>query len=299
MSGRALGRTGSSGAGRRQLPCSVTLRAASPVPAGLPPAGYHRPVNRAAVGTLAWELRTGGRLDRLDRVRLLASALQARLARRLRALGRPAYAREARRVASIDIDGLRIPDTRAAREALAACHEASPDFLVNHCLRTYLFGALLARGLRYDEELLYAASLLHDLGLTAATSRHDADTGCFAVAGARQAHDLSVRWDWSNPRRDRLREAITLHLNVTVPPRQGAEAHLLHAGAAADVVGARFREIPSDHVGAVLAAHPRAGFKEGLRERMRIEARLRPDGRTAFLARHGFFAMIERAPFAD
>lgn len=253
----------------------------------------------AAVGTLAWELRTGGRLKRLDRVRLLASALQVRLTRRLRAMGLAAYAREAQHVASTDIDRLRVPDTRSARAALAACQEASPDFLLHHCLRTYVFGALLARGLRYDEELFYAASLLHDLGLTGAASRHDADTGCFAVAGARQAHDLSAQWDWSNSRRNGLREAITLHLNVTVPPRQGAEAHLLHAGAAADVIGARLREIPPDRVAAVLRAHPRAGFKDGLRERMRNEARLRPDGRTAFLVRHGFLGMIERAPFED
>jgi hypothetical protein len=73
----------------------------------------------------------------------------------------------------------------------------------------------------------------------------------------------------------------------------------LHAGAAADVVGARLREIPLDRVAAVLRAHPRAGLKGRLGERMREEARLRPDGRIAFLARHGFFAMIARAPFED
>lgn len=52
------------------------------------------------------------------------------------------------------------------REATELMREISEPFLYNHCLRTFVFGDLLGQSanLKYDRELLYLGSLLHDLG---------------------------------------------------------------------------------------------------------------------------------------
>ncbi len=66
------------------------------------------------------------------------------------------------------VAGIRIVDTRIAKAADGLSQSVSARYLYNHAMRTYLFGALIGRaeGLTFDEELLYLASVLHDLGLT-------------------------------------------------------------------------------------------------------------------------------------
>ncbi|WP_237570429.1 HD domain-containing protein [Mycolicibacterium lacusdiani] len=65
-----------------------------------------------------------------------------------------------------------LPDSDICSAAMALTHDVSPAFLTNHCVRSYLFGRELAaaRGLRgsadFDDEALFLACLLHDLGLT-------------------------------------------------------------------------------------------------------------------------------------
>ncbi len=46
--------------------------------------------------------------------------------------------------------------------------------------------------------------------------------------------------------------------------KHGVEAHLLHAGAAFDVVGARYGDIAAGTRDEVLTRHPRAEAKRGL-----------------------------------
>ena len=47
----------------------------------------------------------------------------------------------------------------------------SPQFICNHCVRTYVFGSLAVRSIGrsiIDEEIAFCAALLHDLGLVPA-----------------------------------------------------------------------------------------------------------------------------------
>src|SRR5882762_5827854 len=66
------------------------------------------------------------------------------------------------------IAGVRIVDSELARTATALARGASPPYLFNNALRTFLFVSLIGRalGLKWDDEVLYRASMLHDLGLT-------------------------------------------------------------------------------------------------------------------------------------
>lgn len=204
--------------------------------------------------------------------------------------------------AVLDVDGYRPPDTAAAREAEELCRQASSPALEAHCHRCHLWGVLIGReeGVDCDEEILYIASLTHDLGLTEAYRGHDPQAACFSLDSASACGELVGRHGWDPGRSGAAQEAITLHLNAHVPPSQGAEAYLLQLGAAIDVTGYRFGDVDRSTRAAVLARHPRHGMKAefcGLMDREVVE---HPDSRPAFFTKRlGFKGMIERAPFDE
>ena len=67
--------------------------------------------------------------------------------------------------------GVRIPDTPLAKAAVDLLEATSPQFICNHCVRTYVFGNLAVRSIGrsiIDEEIAFCGALLHDLGLVPA-----------------------------------------------------------------------------------------------------------------------------------
>jgi hypothetical protein len=160
--------------------------------------------------------------------------------------------------ASRVVAGIRMVDTRIAKAADDLSRSVSPRYLYNHAMRTYLFGALIGRaaGLTFDEELLYLASILHDLGLT----ERFIGAKPFEIEGALAAETflrgqglpaskIAVVWD-----------GIAMHPLAISQYRQ-PEIKLVASGAAADVVGAGLDKIlPADR-DVVLQAFPRLGFK--------------------------------------
>ena len=195
----------------------------------------------------------------------------------------------------------RPPDSRLAREAEELCRELSSRSLLNHCMRTYLWAALLGGRdhLSYDEELLFVACALHDLGLTDAWVDVPRRARCFAVEGAFEAADWAVDHGCDGERSRRIADAISLHVNPRVEVEQGVEAHLLTAGAAFDVIGARFREVGPALAGAGVERYPRFGFKREMDDRSRRAARRGPKTRVALAYRFGFGRLIAGAPFAE
>lgn len=248
------------------------------------------------VGGAEWAAQ-GGALRRQDRIRLMGQALLARVAmlpERLRlqlGFGDSAAHR-------IDLEAICLPDSPAALRASEHSQQLSAAWLFNHCVRTYVWGALLAQvdRIQFDQELLFVACALHDLGLTATHSCRESGCECFAVEGARAAQRFVTQLDWEAERSDRLAEAISLHLNVRVGLEQGAEAHLLHEGAALDVIGARIRHVGSKSVVSTLERYPRLGFKDEMVMAMQEQSRIRPRSRAAMLVGLGFNHMIRSAP---
>ena len=114
------------------------------------------------IGTLAWAERTGGILSRRERISLLSDAIGLQM-RTLPGQTRALLGRTNSRAFSVDPDRLRVPDTMIAREAEALCSEVYPQALLNHCLRSYAWGTILAErdGLEHDSEILYVTCLLH------------------------------------------------------------------------------------------------------------------------------------------
>ena len=252
-----------------------------------------------SVGTKGWAA-LGGALRRRDRVRLAGQALLSQVAALPASLRIRLGFRDAA-TARIDLGAIRLPDSATALRAFEHARALSEPWLFNHCLRTYTWAAMIAQldQITFDQELLFVASALHDLGLTDSHNCKDPSCTCFAVEGARAAHNFVAAIGWDNERCDRLAEAISLHLNVSVGLGHGPEAHLLHEGAALDVIGARLRQIGPKAASAALEEYPRLGFKEHMVVSMKEQARARPGSRAAFLAGLGFVGLIRSAQLED
>jgi HD domain len=244
------------------------------------------------VGTWQWAQETGGSLRGTDRIRLLGQGVAARLARI------PSQWRSSILGENASLTLPRPPDSALAREADERVRELSSPALYGHCLRTWAFAALFAQrdGVKHDEELLYLACVLHDLGLTKEHWGGDPHAKCFAVEGARAAHAFVLGHGASDERARGIAEAISLHLNVTVPARLGAEAHLLSKGVSLDVVGRRLHQIPPPTTRSVNERWPRDGCARELAVSTTKQAHLRPQSRSALLQKLGFVKLIERNP---
>ena len=262
-----------------------------------PPRGV-APSTGASFGTLAWAEAGGGRLSRLERRREIARAMLVSL-RTAPAQVRQRLGLRNPRAFGVDVDSVPIPDSRIAKEAEELCREASTPMLVNHCFRSYLWGAMLGRhdGLRPDPELLYVAAMLHDLALTE-RFRDDAPMPCFAARAGIVARDWAEQRGWPTDRCATLADAVCLHLNARVPAIHGPEAQLLQAGAGVDVIGLRSWELTPDTVAAVVERYPRHDMKKSSYHLFKSESR--PGTRTRLLDRWLMFGtLVRHAPFDD
>lgn len=93
-------------------------------------------------------------------------------------------------------------------------------------------------------------------------------------------------------------DAISLHLNASVPAHHGAEAQLLQAGAGLDVIGLRHWELAPETVAAVVGRYPRNSMKATGYANFKAEAR--PGTRTQLLDRWLLFGQLTRhSQFAE
>ena len=245
------------------------------------------------VGTWEWALETEGSLRRQDRIRLIGQGVSAQLERipsqwRSKIFGEHA--------------SLRLPDPpdRAhARDAEERVSELTSPALYGHCSRTWAFAELFSQRdrVKHDAELLYLACLLHDLGLTEKHWGRDTHAKCFAVEERpRGTHALVCAGGASEERARKVAEAISLHLNVNVPPRLGAEAHLLSMGVSLDVVGRRLHQIAPPATLEVNERWPRDGFASELTASTIKQAQMRPGSRSGLLHRLGFVKLVDGNP---
>lgn len=242
--------------------------------------------DKPELGSLDWAVRTDGlvtsRHDRAQLVaqfaRLLADRIPKRIAAR-RNLG-------ARPRATFDVADLQVPGTRAAKEAEKHLADTLDPVWEYHSYRTYAWAYVLGRhdGLEFDEEVLYVASLLHDLGL--ADSNQAVRQRCFSLPAAEQATALARRCGWDSRREYLIGDVITRHVNLWIPPRSQPEAYLLHLGTKLDVVGLRYYDLAPQVVDDVLERYPRLGFKSVFRPKMRAHGAAVPDSRAGFYAQH-------------
>ncbi|MES1170969.1 MAG: HD domain-containing protein [Actinomycetota bacterium] len=187
---------------------------------------------------------------------------------------------------AVDVDALVAPPTLVAALALEVAREwCSPD-LLNHSLRSWVWASTLgdARGLSYDPELLFVASLLHDIGVTEEFDSHSVP---FETAGGAVGWVFASGAGWPPERRTRVLEVIERHMWVEVDPATDVEGHLLEVATSLDVAGVGADQWSEDLLRAVTNALPRGDFSESFAASIHAQAARKPESTAARLDRSG------------
>lgn len=170
-----------------------------------------------------------------------------------------------------------VPDTRAARGAIALAEEYQSPALTDHALRSWLWAEAFAAldGITgIDHELLYVAAVLHDIGTVTEFDNH---TTSYEHAGGHVAVALTAGAGWSAPRRTRVLEVIVRHNWPSVDPAIDAEGHLLEIATGLDISGARPDALPEAFRREVLARHPRGSLAAEFGACVADQATRKPD----------------------
>jgi hypothetical protein len=181
-------------------------------------------------------------------------------------------------VTTIDttIAGIPIPDSTIAREATEFVLDVSTRLLYDHSRRVFLWASLQGekRGLDYDPELLYVGAMFHDVGLV---EGHRSDHERFEIDGANAARAFLEGHGLPEERVMTVWEAIALHTTPEIPRYKQPEVRLVTLGVEYDVLGLHFADLTPEQRDAVLTAHPRTGFKEGIIEAFSAGMRDKPE----------------------
>ena len=161
-----------------------------------------------------------------------------------------------------EVAGIKLPQSGVARAAAEFSRSHCPDYLFNHCMRTFLFGAvaLQAQKRSYDADTAFAAAALHDLGLLPAFATASSS---FEIDGANRAEQVMTESGLSPRDAAIVWHAIALHdVRFAITRRQGPEAMLVAMGAGCDVDGPDESAIEASQIKEIVSAFPRLQFKQ-------------------------------------
>ncbi|WP_247236121.1 HD domain-containing protein [Telluribacter sp. SYSU D00476] len=159
------------------------------------------------------------------------------------------------------VAGINIPDSTMARQATELLLDHGTEFIYNHSLRVFLFSSLNGqrRGVPYDAELLYIASVFHDLGLVSKYSSPDLR---FEVDGANAARDFLKSHGLPKESVQLVWDAIALHTTIGIAEHKETEVALLYSGVGLDVMGEGYENLSAATREEIIAAFPRTDFKK-------------------------------------
>jgi hypothetical protein len=159
---------------------------------------------------------------------------------------------------------LDLPTGPVAEAALAVVRTSETPAIANHSVRSFLFAQLLAAHegcldeAAYDRDLLFAATVMHDLGvgnLAPGAARFEVEGADLAAAVLRE-HGMPDRDV------DRVWEAIALHTSAGIAERRGLLAYLTRRGVGIDF--GQDTEIVSGRAKEIHAAYPRLAMARSL-----------------------------------
>ena len=158
------------------------------------------------------------------------------------------------------IAGITIPDSKIAHEATELLLTHGTEFIYNHSLRVFLFSSLNAKRnqMAHDTELLYVASVFHDLGLVPHYSSPDMR---FEVDGANAARDFLKSHDVPAASLQLVWDTIALHTTIGIAEHKEAEVALMYSGVGLDVMGEGYEHLSDVNREEIIAAFPRNDFK--------------------------------------
>ncbi|MGV9296094.1 MULTISPECIES: HD domain-containing protein [Amycolatopsis] len=172
-----------------------------------------------------------------------------------------------------------LPATPLADAVLEVVRPLESRSVFNHSVRSYLFARLVADRLElsgYDDDLLFAACVMHDIGV-APDGPH---VERFEVEGADRAAEFLVKQGISVADADEVWQAIALHTTAGIAERRGQLCLLARAGVSVDFGG----PISSEYLAAVTdeqattihAAYPRLNMVRSLTDAIVAQAAKNP-----------------------
>ncbi len=161
-----------------------------------------------------------------------------------------------------------LPDTPAARRAVEVVFENESESLANHSVRCYLFSAIALESQPdavsdEDRELIFFASVLHDMGTTDLLRGEPR----FEVQGADYAADFLQKEGMSESRIDKVWEAIALHTSPEIPFRRGTVSRLTALGVFMDF-GFGAEPVSDDLAAAIFDRYPRLDLAKTFVDRL-------------------------------
>ncbi|MEV6768770.1 phosphohydrolase [Nocardia sp. NPDC051030] len=241
-----------------------------------------------------WAKRTGGNLTR---------AQQLRVAGRTLALipssvpGAVRYRLGRRGAGRLNFDDVRLPDSKLATAAEEEARDTLPPWLFNHSMRTYFFARVLTQidGIKVDDELAYAGSLLHDRGLDRPTPGR-----CFTVVGGERAVAVAEAVGVDPKRAQAVGAAASDHANAGIDHHLDIPGGYVLAGSLVDCMAKRLDEFDPTWVAALLTRYPRLNLKRELITALHAEARAVPNGRLNVVVRLMPASLVMgAAPYSD
>jgi hypothetical protein len=163
-------------------------------------------------------------------------------------------------------DILALPTGQLVDVSLSIVQNTEKAPIADHSIRSFLFARLLAEqegsvdDAAYDEDLLFAACVMHDLGLgTLATGR-----ARFEVEGADLAASVLTGYGVAAADVDRVWEAIALHSSIGIAHRRGLLTYLTHQGVFVDT--GRVTDIETALLQPIYATYPRPDGDTSIRD---------------------------------
>ncbi|KAA0098573.1 HD domain-containing protein [Mycolicibacterium sp. P1-18] len=172
------------------------------------------------------------------------------------------------------------PQTSAATAALTVATRFYTPAMLNHCVRSYLWGRAYAatHDVAVDDELFYVAAMLHDIALVDSFDSHRVS---FEQAGGDVAWVFGIAAGWPADRADRATEIIVLHMRDDVSATVDPESHLLQVATSWDVAGRRAEEFSAETRTEIVGRYPRLGFGREFIACFQDQAARKPDGAAA------------------
>src|SRR5580700_6839502 len=171
---------------------------------------------------------------------------------------------------------LAMPAGPLASAALSLAQGTESTPVADHSIRSFFFARLLASqdgsagDAAYDENLLFAACIMHDLGLgTGAPGKER-----FEVEGADLAAGLLRQHGVAAADVDRVWEAIALHSSIGIAGRRGLLTYLTHKGVFTDA--GQFTGLPEDLRQQVFASYPQPAGDSSIRDAIVAHAKRSP-----------------------
>src|SRR6185436_15489061 len=156
--------------------------------------------------------------------------------------------------------GVSVPDTALIARAIDFARERSEPYLFNHCMRSWLFAAIVAerKQIAPDGEILAVTAILHDLGLAKA---FDGPLR-FEVEGANAARAFARVEGLDDRRAQLIWDGVALNSTPSLALYKETEIALATMGIGLDWGGWGYQALTAAQVAAIVEAFPRLEMKQ-------------------------------------